>query len=80
MKTTVEITDDLLRRAKQVAAEEGSTLRALVEAGLRDQLDRRSRSGYALADAAFDGRGTQPGVTEGDWSQIRALIYEDHGG
>ncbi|CAN5420472.1 MAG: type II toxin-antitoxin system VapB family antitoxin [Acidimicrobiia bacterium] len=80
MKTTIEITDELLQRAKQLAAEEGSTLRALVEAGLRHQLERRTRSGYVLADASFDGRGTQPGASEGDWSRIRELIYEARGG
>ncbi|HVL59735.1 MAG TPA: type II toxin-antitoxin system VapB family antitoxin [Burkholderiaceae bacterium] len=34
MKTTLEIDDDLLRRAKQAALERGTTLRAVVEEAL----------------------------------------------
>jgi hypothetical protein len=39
MKTTIELPDDLLVRAKKRAAELRRPLRALVEAGLRAQLD-----------------------------------------
>ncbi|MBT9554612.1 MAG: type II toxin-antitoxin system VapB family antitoxin [Myxococcales bacterium] len=35
MKTSIEIDDQLYRRARLVAVENGTTLRALVEAGLR---------------------------------------------
>jgi hypothetical protein len=34
MKTTVEISDSLLREARKLARREGTTLRALVEQGL----------------------------------------------
>ena len=39
MKTTIELPDDLLIRAKKRAAELRRPLRALVEAGLRRQLE-----------------------------------------
>ena len=35
MRTTIDISDTLLRQAKKLAAEERSSLRELVEAGLR---------------------------------------------
>ena len=41
MKTTVDIADALLTEAKAQAQKEGSTLRALMEEGLRDVLRRR---------------------------------------
>ncbi len=35
MKTTIDIADPLLREARKLANREGTTLRALVEQGLR---------------------------------------------
>jgi hypothetical protein len=34
VKTTLDLSDDLLRRAKQAALDRGTTLRAIVEEGL----------------------------------------------
>ena len=45
MKTTVELPDDLLVRAKKRAAELRRPLRTLVADGLRDQLAKRPPSG-----------------------------------
>lgn len=41
MKTTLEIPDDLFRRAKSAAAEKGIPLRELVSEALADRLRRR---------------------------------------
>lgn len=43
MRTTLEIPDDLFRRAKTRAASEGAPLREIVEAGLRLYLAGRAR-------------------------------------
>jgi hypothetical protein len=43
MKTTIELPDALTTRAKALAREQGLTLRELIEAGLRAELDRRAR-------------------------------------
>jgi hypothetical protein len=38
MKTTIELPEDLFRQAKRHALEQGTTLKALMEAGLRQSL------------------------------------------
>ena len=80
MKTTLEISDAVLEEAKRVAAEEGTTLRALVEEGLRRALyEHRQAATFELRRASVGGRGLQPGVEEGSWEQIRDLVYEGRG-
>ncbi len=80
MKTTIEIADGLLKQAKAVAQREGTTLRALVEAGLRAVLkDQRDRPRFRLRDASFTGNGVRPGFEEGDWDAIRDALYEGRG-
>lgn len=44
MKTTVELPDELLMAAKKFAIEERTTLRAVIEKGLRQQLSRSDRA------------------------------------
>ena len=80
MKTTVEISDALLDEVRRVAARNGTTVRALIEEGLRGVLTQRRRgSTFRLRPVAFRGQGLQPGVREGDWEQIRALSYDERG-
>jgi hypothetical protein len=44
MKTTIDLPDDLLIAAKKLAAERRTTLRSLVERGLRKELGESERS------------------------------------
>lgn len=81
MKTTIEIADSLLDEAKRRAAAEGTTLRALVEAGLRRVLGPgATETPFRLHDASFGGNGVQSSIVEGDWEAIRNLVYEGRGG
>lgn len=81
MKTTVEISDALLEDARRVAAQERTTVRALVEEGLRQVVAERSRpSGYRLRRATFRGTGLQTAVADATWEQLRQLTYEGRGG
>ena len=82
MKTTVEISDPLLAAAKKLAREERTTVRALLEAGLRHVLDERERRQrpFRLRRATFKGKGLHPDVRDGSWERIRDRIYEGRGG
>jgi hypothetical protein len=81
MKTTIEIADTLLEEARRVAAREKTTVRALVEEGLRHVVAERSQhEPFRLRDATFAGRGLQPDMADASWERIRALAYEGHGG
>ena len=80
MKTTIEIADSLLEAARQVAGREKTTVKALVEEGLRKVIgDRAQGRGFKLRRAAFKGEGLQPQVAGASWEQLRDLIYEGHG-
>lgn len=79
-KTTIDLPDSLLAEAKEVAAREGTTLRALVESGLRTVIDRRRRNEpFQLRDASVDGGGLHPGLRGAGWENIRDAAYEGRG-
>jgi hypothetical protein len=82
MKTTVDIDDRLLRRAKALAAERGTTLRAVLEDALRTELRgaRGSGRGAPIKTTTFGGNGLRQGVAWDDWNALRALAYEGRGG
>lgn len=80
MKTTIDASGPLLEEAKRVAARDGTTLRALIEAGLRAVLkERRPRSRFRLRDASFRGTGLSEGFEAADWERIREAAYESRG-
>jgi predicted transcriptional regulator len=59
MKTTIEVSDELYRRAKAVAALEGRRLKDLVEDGLRHVLESPAKRRHAsLAGLMKNARGT----------------------
>jgi hypothetical protein len=78
VKTTIELSDELLLAAKQAAREEGTTLRSLMEEGLRVVLERhRAGSSFTLRDASVGGGGLQPAAREASWAELRQMIYGD---
>ncbi len=80
MKTTIELPDDILDRAKAVARRENSTLRALIEEGLRLALRARSRKRAApFVVQAFQGDGLTPEFAGAGWDKVRDEIYRDRG-
>lgn len=57
MKMTLDIADPLLREAEQLAARDGTTLRALVEQGLRQVVAERAPVKFELKIVPFHGNG-----------------------
>ena len=81
MKTTIEISDALVEAAKRRARERGTTLRALVEEGLRTVLDSKpDADAFTLRDASVEGEGLRPDMCEADWDRIASAAYEGRGG
>ena len=74
MKTT------LLRAARKVATRENTTLRALVEQGLRQVVaEKKKDKPFRLRNASFKGNGLHPDVAGKSWSEILDLSYEGRG-
>jgi hypothetical protein len=81
MKITVELSASLLREARELARREGTTLRALIERGLRRLLVEKKRgSVFRLRDASVGGNGLRPELRDAGWDRMRELIYEGRGG
>jgi hypothetical protein len=81
MKTTIEMPQTLLDEARKLASQEGTTLRALVEEGIRRTIaERRHAGAFRLRKATFKGTGLQAGVAGAPWERIRDMAYEGRGG
>lgn len=80
MKTTVDIADGLLTAAKQRAARDGTTVRALIEAGLQRILaeDDTERMVFRLRRASVPGEGMVE--SDASWAELRRMAYEGRGG
>lgn len=81
MKTTIDIPDSLFREVRRLASERRTTFKAIVEAALRGVVNasRAKPIKFKLKWESFRGEGLCEGISEGDWGQIRDLIYKGHG-
>jgi hypothetical protein len=78
VKTTIEISDALLRQARDIAAREGTTLRAVVERGLHRVINEtRHQEPFRFRRRSFPGEGLQPEFRDASWEKLRDVIYED---
>ncbi len=80
MKTTLDIQDELLARAKRHARRIGRPLRAVVEEGLRRVL---AASGppprYELPDLSVGREGARDPLEDYSWQDLRDIIYDERG-
>ena len=80
MKTTLDIHDELLARAKKHARRTGRPLRAVVEEGLRGVLARpRTADRYRLEDLRVGNPDAEDPLDRYSWPELRELIYGDPG-
>lgn len=81
MKTTIDVAEALLREAREVASRDRTTLKDLVQEGLRRVLDERRprREAFRLRAIEPVGGGFQPDFADGDWQRVRDEIYRGRG-
>ncbi len=80
MKTTIGISDPLLREARMLAEREDVTLRALVERGLNRAISTKHAALFKLRRAEFKGKGLQAEFGAASWETLRDEIYRGRGG
>ena len=77
MKTTIEIHDELMARAKRHAKRSGRPLRAVVEDGLRLVLAESSpKERYRLPDRSAGDPDAPDPLEAWTWQDLRGEIYE----
>jgi len=80
MKTTVEISDALLEAARKVAAKHKTTVRALIEEGLRRVVEARNARGrFKLPDKSWGSGGLRAEFRNAPWEDVRDASYGGRG-
>lgn len=80
MKTTIELSDHILNRAKQLSRSRKTTLRNLVEEGLSKVLDEaQSTERRKVVPLTMKGNGLSPEYSGADWNQLRDAVYSGRG-
>lgn len=78
MRTTLSLDSELLRRAKELSAQTGQTLTAVIEQALRAMLygSPRQSKDEKLKLHTFKGKGLMPGVDLDDTASLYDLLNE----
>lgn len=74
MRTTVEINDELLRKAKKRAADEHATLRGIFDRALRQYFNPPASKKFRLRWKTHKGGAIQPGVVLEDRNSLFDLM------
>ncbi len=76
MRTTIEINEALARQVRALMAERKTTLRALVEEGLRRIVEEsRAAEPFRLRDASTGEGGLAEGVDDASWDTFSRFLY-----
>jgi hypothetical protein len=76
MRTTIEINESLARQVRALMAERKTTLRALVEEGLRLVVEEsKSASAFRMRDASAGEGGLAEGVDDASWETLSRFLY-----
>jgi hypothetical protein len=80
MRTSVDIPDPLLRRAKKLARQRGTTLKQLLLDGLRRvvSVDALAQP-HQMKDCSFGEGGLVDGLSWSDSERLDELVYGDRG-
>ena len=77
MKTTIDVHDELLTRAKRHARQAGVPLRAVVEEGLRLVLSGpEAAEPYRLPDLSVGDPGAEDPLEAYSWQDLSEIIHE----
>ena len=80
MKTTINLHDDLLERARRPAKATGRPLRAVVEEGLRRVLSAADEGKpNRMPDHRFGDPDAEDPLENYSWPELREMIYGDCG-
>lgn len=78
MRTSIDIPDPLLRRAKKLARERGTTLRQLLLNGLQAVIEQETPRGpHRMKDCSFGEGGLVEGLGWSDTERLDELAYGD---
>lgn len=83
MKTTVDIPDAILKQLRVRAANEGTSMKNLIAAALRQFLGGPGKPApkkFKLKDGSVRGEGMTDEFRGADWAKIRDEIYRGRGG
>ena len=76
MRTTIRMNDELLRRAKKLAAEEGRTLTSIIEEGVTRVLSAKARPLQNRVDIPISKKrgGVRPGIDINNYGQLLDIM------
>lgn len=77
MKTTIILPDALIKKAKNEAKRNSISLTKLIEESLIEKMNHSEKGKTAFKVDPFHGDGLVSTDLDGNWNEIRKIIYEN---